>query len=114
GRERGVILDGAVAIGARDLDGIARLAVELAVAVRILLEVAVNAVHALFEVDVFQVDSLGEFLWIGSRNDAAILVEQISLAVALEHRAENPAVAVKVGELGVLQILVELGGADAL
>ena len=36
-------------------------------------------------------------------------VEQVALAVALEDGAEIPAVAVVVGELGVLELRVELG-----
>ena len=44
-----------MAIHAIDLDGVARLAIEFAVTVTILLEVTVNAVHPLLEMDVFQV-----------------------------------------------------------
>ena len=52
--------DGAVAIDAIDLDRVARFAVQLAVAVTVLLEVAVRAVHALFEMDVLEMDGLLE------------------------------------------------------
>ena len=55
---------GAVAIDAIDLDRIARLAVELAVAVAILLEMAVDALHPLVEMHVLQVDGLLELLGI--------------------------------------------------
>ena len=47
---------------------------------------------------------LAPFLRIVGRDDLAVGVEQIALAVALEHRAEVPAVAVIVGELGVLEL----------
>ena len=53
---------GAVAIGAIDLDGGARFAVQMAVAVAVLLEVAIDAVHALVQMDVAQVDGLIELL----------------------------------------------------
>ena len=56
------LLDRAVAVDAVDLDRRPRLAVELAVAVVVLLEVAVHAVHPLLEVDVLQVDGLLELL----------------------------------------------------
>src|SRR4051794_8724616 len=46
GLQLGVFVDVAVTVGAADLDGVASFAVELAVAVRILLEVAVGAVHS--------------------------------------------------------------------
>ena len=42
------------------------------------------------------------------RDDVAGRVEQVALAVALEHGAEVPAVAVVVGELRVLQLRVEV------
>ena len=46
------------------------------------------------------------------RHDLVVLVEQVALAIALVDRAEDPAVAVKVGELRVLELLVELRRAD--
>src|SRR5207247_6687492 len=48
--------DRAVAVDAVDLDGGPRLAVELAVAVAVLLEMAIHAVHAFLEMDVLEVD----------------------------------------------------------
>jgi hypothetical protein len=45
-----------VAINAGNLDGGARLVVEIAVAVRVLPEMAVNAVHTLFEMYVLEMD----------------------------------------------------------
>ena len=55
-RSVGRCVDGAVAVDALDLDGGPHLAVELGVAVDVLDEVAIDAVHALFQVDVQQVD----------------------------------------------------------
>ena len=98
------VLNRAVAIDAIDLDGGARFAVELAVAVAVLLEVAVDAVHALVEVDVLQVDGLLELVGIVEGDCLVVLVEQVALAVVLEDGAEDPAVAVVVGELRVLEL----------
>ena len=52
GQERRPVGGRAVAVDALDLDGGADLAVKLGVAVHVLDEVAVDAVHSLFEVDV--------------------------------------------------------------
>ena len=41
----------------------------------------------------------------------ALVVEQVALAVLLEDGAEDPAVAVEVGELGVPRLRVQLGDA---
>ena len=98
-----------MAIGAIDFNGVSRLAVKLAVAVRILAEMAIHAVHAFFEVDVLEVHGFAEFFWIIERNDVVFLVEQVSLAVFFVDGAEDPAVAVEVGELRMLQILFEFG-----
>src|SRR5262249_55620535 len=54
--QRRPLADGAVTVDALDLDGRPHLAVELAVAVGVLHKVAIDAVHALFQVDVEQVD----------------------------------------------------------
>ena len=56
GDERRSLAGRAVAVDALDLDGRADLAVELGVAVDVLDEMAVDAVHPLFEVDVELVD----------------------------------------------------------
>ncbi len=100
--QRGVLLNRAVAIHAIDLNGVARFSVEFAVAVAVLLEVAVDAVHSFFQMDVFEVHGLLELVGIVKRDLLVVLIQQVAFAVVLEHRAENPAVAVEVGELGVL------------
>src|SRR4029077_4694977 len=48
--------DGSWAVDAIDLDGVARLAIELAVAVTVLPEMAVDALHAALEMNVLQMD----------------------------------------------------------
>ena len=99
----GALVDRAVAVDAVDLDRVARLAIELAVAVIVLPEVAVDALHPLLEVDVLQVHRLAEPLGIVVRDDPVVLVEQVAAPVALVDGAVDPAVAVEVGELRVLR-----------
>src|SRR6266446_971784 len=84
------LLDSAMAIHAVDLDGVARLAVEFAVAVTVLLEVAVHTMHPLFKVDVLEVYRLLELLRIVEGNNLVVRVEQVALAVVLEDSAEDP------------------------
>src|SRR6266545_262527 len=99
--------DRAVAVDAVDIDGGARLAVELAVAVAVLLEVAIDAVHPLLEVDVLQVDRLAELLGVLGRHYLALTVDQVALPVLAEDGPVDPAVAVEVGELRVLELGIE-------
>ena len=105
---------GAVAVDAIDLHGVPRLAVQLAVAVVVLLEMAIHALHAALEMDVLQVHRLPEFLRVVVRHDLVVRVEQRALAIALVDRAEDPAVAVEIGKLRVLELRVELRRADGL
>ena len=105
--KRGSLFDRSVAIDAIQFDGRARLAVELSIAVIVLLEMAIDALHSFFEMDVLQVNGFVEFLWIVGSDDLIVCVEQIALAVPLEHGAEHPAVAVKIGELRFVQLRVE-------
>ena len=111
GDEIRVLLNRAVAIDAIDFYGIACFSVEFAIAVTVLLEVAVNAVHPFLEMDVLEVHRLSELVRIFKRNRLVIFVEQVAFAVVLESRAKNPTMAMKVGKLRVLKLLVELGGA---
>ena len=57
---------------------------------------------------VLQVDRLREFLRIVVRDLVVVEVEQVAFAILLEDRAENPAVAVVIGELRVLQLRIQL------
>ena len=66
----GPLADRAVTIIAADLDRRARFVVENAVAVRVLPEVAVDAVHPFLEMDVVQVDGLLELVGIVRRYQA--------------------------------------------
>jgi len=60
--------------------------------VRVLLEVAVDAVHALLGVDVHQMDGLLELVGIVGADDLAAGVEQRALPVLLVDVPEHPAV----------------------
>ena len=114
---------GAVAVLAADLHRVGDLAIDIAVAVAVLREVAVGALHALFGVDIHQMDGLARvdagrdelglvalapFLGVVVGDDLALGIEQIALAVALQDGAEIPAVAVIVGELRVLELGIEV------
>ena len=98
----------------------AHLVLNAIVAVHVLDEVAIDAVHALFQVDVHQVDGDARLVDAVLRrqvleahgglqfgvadvlDDLAVVVEEAALAVLAEDGAEGPAVAVEVGELRVL------------
>ena len=115
-----------MAVDALDLDGVSRLALEPPVAVHVLLEVTVDAMHALLEVDVLQVHGDAgaavraafdgrleghlSVLRRDVRDDVAAGVEQAALAVVLEDRAEHPPVPVEVGELREVHAGVRVGG----
>ena len=99
-----------MAIGAADLDRRGDLAIDVAVAVAVLGEMAVDAVHAGIDMDRRHVDRLLELLGVLRRDHVVGGVEQVALAVALVDGAEIPAMAVVIGELRVLQVGIE--GAD--
>ena len=125
-----LLLEVAVAVLTSNLDSRLDLGSHGAIAVGILTEVAVHTVHATLGVDVHQVHRLailrcegglrisGHFAQLGQDplelggivvgNDVAVLVQEVALAVRLEHRAEHPTVAVVVRELRVLEVLVQI------
>ncbi len=105
--QRRQLVDRAVAILALDLDRAHDLGLHVAVAVVVLREVAVDALHADVDVDRLQVHGLLPLVRIVVLDDLAILVEQVALAVARIDAAEVPAVTVIVGELRVVQLRVE-------
>ena len=146
GPQRREAVGRSVAVDAGDFDRRANLAVELGVAVHVLDEVAVDAVHPALHVDVEHVHGhavplvrydrlfdpdlcrrllvgvavdlldplrhlhgrpLGRVAPVG--DDVSLVIEQISLAVVLQDRSVGPAMAVEVGELGVLGAVVEVG-----
>ena len=95
-----------MAIDAIDGRGIARLAVKHAVSVDILFEMAVRALHPVREMDILQVNGLRELLRIAVRDFVVVEIEKIAFAIVLEDGAENPAMAVVIGELSVLQFRI--------
>ena len=60
------------------------------------------------EMDVFEMNGLREFLRIVVRNFVIAQIEQVPFAIVFENRAENPAVTMVVGELGVLHLRIQL------
>ena len=99
----------AVAVLAADLDRVGDLAVEQAVAVAVLGVVAVDALHADVDMDRGHVDRALELVGRVVGHDLARGVEQVALAVALVDGAEVPAMAVIVGELGILGLGIDVG-----
>src|SRR5580700_4585435 len=55
-----------------------------------------------------------EFVRVIRRYDFIFCVEQIAFSIAFVNSAKNPAMAVKVGELGLFELLVKLFAADIL
>ena len=107
GEQVGVGGGRAVAVLAVDLHRGGDLAVNMAVAVGVLGKVAVDAVHALVQVNGGHVHGFLELVGIIVLDHGALGVQQVAGAVALEYGAEVPAVAVVVGELGIGQGRVE-------
>jgi len=68
--------------------------------------------HAFFEMDVFQMNRLLEFVGIVEGNDFIVDILQVTFAIVFEDSAEDPAVTVEVCELGVLKLLVEFRGSS--
>ena len=119
-----------MAVDALDFDRCADLTIELGIPVAVLVEVAIDAVHSFFGVDIHQVDwdtvtlFAVDFLEFirgfhsghqgrsrGLLDLLAFVVEQVALAILFEHGAEDPAVAVEVGELGVLEEWIQFAHA---
>ena len=113
GAQVGQCSRGAVAVGAGDLDRRLHLAIDMAVAVSVIGEMAVDAMHAEIDMDRVEMHRLLEFLRVVGRDDVVGVVEQVALAVAFVDGAEIPAVSVVVGELGVLELRVELADLGA-
>jgi hypothetical protein len=96
-----------MAIFARDLDCGAWFVVQIAVAVRVLVEVAIDAVHAALEMYVGEVHGLAELRRVVRRDDAVLRIEQVAFAVAFVNFAKHPTVAVEIRKLRVAQERIE-------
>ena len=70
---------------------------------------AVHALHAFGEVNVLEMHRVLPLLRIVRGDHGVVEVEHVALFVLLENGAENPAVAVVIGELRLLQLRVQLG-----
>jgi len=103
-----------VAIEAVNFDRGTGFTVDFSVAVIVLREVAIAALHSFFEVDVGEVHGFAETVRIVKGDLPAIFVEPVPFPVVIEDRAKNPAVAVKIGELCGCQLLVKFGTANFL
>ena len=123
GSQAGIGIGSAVAVLAADLHRIGDLGVDQAVAMAVLREMAIGTLQALLCVDVHHVDGFARIdarldelalilaaplLGIVMRDDIAVLVEQIALAVALQDRAEIPPVSVIIRELRVAEFGIEI------
>ncbi len=95
-----------MAILTLNFDGLRDLAVDLSVAMRILTEVAVDAVHPLLEVDVLQVDGLGQLLRVALGERFPLAVQEVPLGVGLEDVPEDPAVPVEVVDLEEIEAIL--------
>ena len=109
-----MFFDCAVAIDAIEFDGRARLAVEFSIAVIVLLELAIDALHSFFRDGCSSTNGFVELLGIAWRNNFVVRVEEIAFAIALEDGAKDPAMAVKIRELRFVELFIELGAAHLL
>ena len=114
GHERSFLSNRAVTIDTINLDRRARLAVDFSVAVIVLLEMAIVALHPFFEMNVGEMHRFTEAVRIVERDLLAVPVEPVSSAVVVEHGPEDPAMSVKIRELRGLQLLVEFRAARLL
>src|SRR5271163_315857 len=110
----GSLPDRAMAIHAIDFNRVARFSIQVSIAMTVLLEMAVYAMHSHFQVNIFQVDSLFEFIRIIERHRVAVSVLKNAFAIVLERRPENPSMTVEVRELRVLEVLIEFRSSSLL
>jgi hypothetical protein len=99
-----------MAVDTHDRGRSAGLDVEKTVAVGVVEEMAIDALHPECEVNVFKVNCLAEFVLVVMIDFIALEREQIALAVFFEHGTKHPPVTMVVRKLGVRELRVELGG----
>ena len=109
--QRGALGRRTMAVPAADLDDIPHLRVELAVAAAVTVggPVAIDALHALLDVNVLEVDRLLEPIGIGIRNELVGRVEEPAVAVPLVDPHEVPPMPVGVAELDMPHLRVVPG-----
>src|SRR6266404_3419905 len=106
--------DGAMAIDAVNFHGGARLAIKFSITVIVLTEVAIDALHSFFQVNVRQMNRFAESFWIVEVDFLVLCVKPVAFAVVGVDAAIDPAVSVKIGELSGLQLFVEFRAAGLL
>ena len=84
------------------------LAVQLAVAMAILFKVAIHAMHALLQMDVFQVYSFVKFFRIVEFDGLVFFVKPRALLVVFINSAIHPAMAIEIGELGLFEFRIQV------
>src|SRR5438876_11283200 len=84
-----------------------RLVVKNSITMCVLPEMAVNAVHSFFEMNVVEVHRLLEAVGIVRRNNVIVGIKQVAFTVAFEDLAKQPPVPVKIRELGSLKLPIE-------
>src|SRR5258708_6615062 len=110
--QTGARADGAMAIDAVYFDGGAWLAINFPVAVIVLPEMAIRALHSLFQMNICKMNGFAKTLWIFKRDLLSGLVEPVAFAIVRIDVAINPAVPMKVRKLCGLQLFFEIRAAS--
>ena len=82
--------------------------VDVAIAVGVLTEVTVYALHSEINVNILEMHGFFELLWVAKRDDPAIFVQEVALPITLEYSAKVPAMSVVVGELRCIKFRIKL------
>src|ERR1700747_3689995 len=112
--QAGARSDGAVAINAIDFHRGAWFAVNFSIAVIVLAEVAIGALHPFFQVDIRKVDGFAKPFRVVKRDLLAVLVEPVAFAIVRVYSAIDPAMPVEIRKLRGFQLLVEFLTASLL
>ena len=91
-----------------DFYGVCHLSVKVTVAVGVLGEVAVHAMHAYVHMDRGHMDCFLEFIWVLMRDELACIVDKIAASIFFEDGSKVPAMSVIVRELGVIHLIVPI------
>src|ERR1700739_1192040 len=105
--QAGARSDGAVAINAVDFHRGAWFTVIFSIAVIVLAEVAIGALHSLFQVDIRKVDGFAKTFRVVKRDLLAVLVEPVAFAIVRVYPAIDTAMPVEIRKLRGFQLLVE-------
>src|SRR5260370_31238790 len=97
--QRRSLANRAMTINAADLNRGARFVIDYSVAVRVLPEMTIDAMHPLLEMDVVEVNRFLESIRILGRDNRILSVAQVPLPIAFEDLAKDPAVPMRIGKL---------------